>query len=89
MLIFIKNFQIVHFNLLKKESKLKDFVETSDNPFDRGKNIVGLDNKKRLTPIQKKIKRLKERIEQEEDKDIQAELRKGNIVQIIENSLYY
>jgi hypothetical protein len=29
---------------------------------------VGLDNKKRLTPTQKKIKRLKERIEQEEDK---------------------
>jgi hypothetical protein len=48
---------MVQFNLLKKESKLKDFVETSCNPFDRGKNIAGLDNKKRLTPTQKKIKR--------------------------------
>lgn len=31
---------------VKKESKLQDFVDTSTNPFDQGKSIVGLDNKK-------------------------------------------
>jgi hypothetical protein len=75
--------QIVQFNLLKKESKLKDFVETSDNPFDNGQSITGLGNKsstRKLTESQKKMKKLKETIEQEKDKDIQAELGKGNIV---------
>jgi len=33
--------------LLKKESEIKDFVETSDNPFDQCRNVVGLDNKNR------------------------------------------
>jgi hypothetical protein len=32
------------------------------------------------------MKKLKEQIEKEKDKDIQAELRKGNIVEIIESS---
>ena len=39
---------------------------------------MGLGNKKRLTPCQKKNNRLKERIEQEKDEEIRAELRKGN-----------
>jgi hypothetical protein len=33
------------------------------------------------------MKKLKERIEKEKDKDIQAELKKGNIVTIIEDSM--
>jgi hypothetical protein len=49
---------------------LKDFVETSSNPFDQGKSIVGLDNKIKKTPRQKEKQKLKERIEQEKDEDI-------------------
>lgn len=78
---------MVQFNLLKKESKPKSFVGTSDNPFDQGKSITGLDNKKRLTPSQKKYQKLKERIGQENDEDINRELRKGNIVEIIRDTL--
>jgi len=37
--------QIVPIYEAKKESKLQDFVETSDNPFDSGKSITGLGNK--------------------------------------------
>ena len=76
--------QIVPIYELKKESKLKDFVETSSNPFDQGKTIVGLDNKRKKTSLQKQRQKLKDRIEREKDKDIQKELRKGNTVQIIE-----
>jgi hypothetical protein len=68
---------------------IQDFVETTENPFDVGETITGLDNKKRLTPTQKRNKRLKERIEKEKDEDIKRELRKGNIVQIIEDTLNY
>jgi len=49
---------------------LKDFVETSSNPFDQGKSIVGLDNKIKKIPRQKEKQKLKERIEQEKDEDI-------------------
>jgi hypothetical protein len=64
---------------------LKDLVETSRNPFDQGKSIVGLDNKIKKTPRQKEKQKLKERIEQEKDEDIKRELRKGNIVNIIQD----
>lgn len=64
---------------------MKDFVETSGNPFDQGKSIVGLDNKIKKTPRQKEKQKLKERIEQEKDEDIKRELRKGNIVNIIQD----
>jgi len=81
--------QIVPIYEAKKESKLQDFVETSDNPFDSGKSITGLGNKKPKNTYQKERQRLLERIEKEKDSDIKAELRKGNIVEIIENSLDY
>jgi hypothetical protein len=51
----------------KKESMLQDFVETSDNPFDSGKSIVGLGNKKPRNRYQKERQRLLERIEKEKD----------------------
>jgi hypothetical protein len=73
----------------KKESAIKDFVETSTNPFDKGKSITGLDNKKKKTPFEKQRQKLKERIEQEKDQGIKRELRKGNIVQIIEDAFDY
>ena len=75
----------------KKESKLKDFVETSDNPFDSG-HITGLGNKsneRKLTESQKEMKRLKEQIEKEKDIDIKQELKRGNTVTIIEDSFDY
>jgi len=75
--------------LWNEESKLKDFAETSDNPFDQGKNIAGLENKKRLTPAQKKNKKLKVRMQREKDEDIKQELKKGNIVEVIENGSDY
>jgi hypothetical protein len=68
---------------------IKDFVETSDIPFDQSKSIVGIDNKKRKTPSEKRRQKLKERIDSEKDKDIKRELRKGNIVTIVESSLDY
>lgn len=64
---------------------MKDFVATSSNPFDQGKSIVGLDNKIKKTPRQKEKQKLKERIEQEKDEDIKRELRKWNIVNIIQD----
>jgi hypothetical protein len=39
--------------------------------------------------LQKKMKKLKERIDKEKDKDIQAELQKGNIVEIIDSASHY
>lgn len=36
-----------------KKAKLQDFVEVSSNPFDQGKSIVGLGNKKPKIPYQR------------------------------------
>ena len=68
--------------LLKKESEIKDIVETSDNPFDQGRNVVGLDNKN--CKKENKFEKLRKEIEQEKVLDIKQELIKGNIVEIIE-----
>ena len=75
---------------LKKDSKIKDIVEVSDNPWDQGKSVTGPGNKsnpRKLTDSQKKMKRLKEQIEKEKDIGIKHELKKGNIVTIIADSL--
>jgi len=48
---------------IKLESKLKDFAETSDNPFDNQKSITGLGNKIAKTPTQKRRQKLKDRID--------------------------
>lgn len=53
----------------------------------KGKIIVGLDNKKRKK--ENKFEKLRREIEKEKDEDIQAELRKGNTVTIIEDGLNY
>jgi hypothetical protein len=55
-------------------------VETSTNPFEQGKSLVGLGNKVEKTPFKKQRQKLNDRIEQEKDEDIKSELRKGNIV---------
>jgi hypothetical protein len=69
----------------KKGSKLQDFVGTSSNPFDQGKSITGIGNKLIKTPFQEQTQKLKDRIEIEKDEDIKRELRKGNIVTVIED----
>ena len=71
---------------VKKEAKLQDFVETTTNPFDQGKNIVALSNKGRKNKYQKMRQRLQERIDNECDLDIKEEIRKGNIDKIIDDS---
>jgi hypothetical protein len=76
---------IVPINEAKKESKLQDFVGTSSNPFDQGKSISGIGNKLIKTPFQEQRQKLKDRIEMEKDEDIKRELRKGNIVTVIED----
>lgn len=68
----------------KIESKLHDFVETSTDPFDNGKKVVGLGNKKKSNRREKEREKLLERIDEEKEEDIKEALRKGNIVEIIE-----
>jgi len=58
---------------------IKDSIETIANPFDDGKHIVGLGNKRKKN----KYEKLLEEIEKEKDLEIKAELRKGNEVTII------
>ena len=73
--------------LLKKEPEIKDFVETSDNPIHQCRNVLGLDNKNRKK--ENKFEKLRKEIEKERDIDIKQELKKGNIVTIIDSSLDY
>lgn len=52
-------------------------------------NLIGLGNKVKKTPFQKQMQKLKDRIGQEKDKNIKQELRKGNIITIIDSTLDY
>lgn len=73
----------------KVEDKITGFADTTDNPFDSGKKVTGLDNKVRqLSPTQKDRRKQKERIEAEKEPDIRKELRKGNAVEKIEYDDY-
>lgn len=76
--------KIVPTHETKKESELEGFVETSDNPFDEGKSIVGLDNRLPKSKIQKERKRLVDRAK-EKDSEIRRELLKGNIIDSIQD----
>ncbi len=49
---------------------LQNFVETTDNPFDAGKSIVGLSNKKPRNRYQSQGEKLLERIEKENQRTI-------------------
>lgn len=44
-------------------------METSTNPFDQAKSLVGLGNKVKKTPFKKQRQKLNDRIEQEKDED--------------------
>jgi hypothetical protein len=48
---------------------LTDTIEVDSNPFDEGKNIVGLGNKIEKTPVQRERQKVSDRIEEERDPD--------------------
>ena len=58
---------------LEKESSIKDVVETSDNPFDQGKEILGIDSRKA-----RKKKQRDKQFEDINDENLKADLKKGN-----------
>jgi hypothetical protein len=51
---------IAHLGVLRSSLRWHYFVETSDNPFDSGKSITGLGNKKSANRYQKERQRLLE-----------------------------
>jgi len=64
------------------ESKIKDSVETTDNPFEGNESIfLSTDNRKTQRKKGKQKSRFK--IREHEDTEIQAEINKGNIVNIL------
>jgi hypothetical protein len=65
---------IVPLNEIKKECELGGIVEPTDNPFDRGEVITGLNDRKEGRI--KKLKRKQSR-KQVDDKEVQKELDKG------------
>lgn len=70
--------------ILKYESELEDVVDVVENPFDVDNVVVSNENLKKLSPRQKEIKKLIDRIIKEKDEDIKRELMKGNTVEIIQ-----
>jgi predicted nucleic acid-binding Zn-ribbon protein len=71
----------------KKESKLKDIVDSGSNPFGSGKSIVGINNKRKRNPREKEKQKLLNRIESfGDDPDIQDVLRRGGSVTIHDDS---
>jgi hypothetical protein len=55
--------------------------------WDQGKTLVGLDNKNRNK--ENKFEKIRKGIEKQKDEDIKRELRRGNILTIIEGSFDY
>jgi hypothetical protein len=62
---------------MKQRGSLKNVVEPSNNPFDEGRIITGLGNKRKKSRYQTQREKILERIEKEKDSDIRAELKKG------------
>lgn len=58
---------------VEKESRLKDVVETTDNPFDSGKDFLGVDSRKT-----RKNKQRDKQFEDIKDENLRNELAKGN-----------
>ena len=64
------------------ESEIKDSLETTDNPFEGNESIfLSTDNRKTQRKKGKQKSRFK--IREHEDTEIQAEINKGNIVNIL------
>jgi hypothetical protein len=58
---------------LSKESQITDVVETTGNPFDSGKDFLGIDSRK----LRKK-KRKEQELDYIDDEDVKRELKKGH-----------
>lgn len=58
---------------IEKESSIKDVVETTDNPFDQGKDFLGIDSRS----ARRKIKKKKELFGDINDPDLKRELASG------------
>jgi hypothetical protein len=64
---------------LEKESSIKDVVETSDNPFDTGKDFLGIDSRTSIGGKNARKKRERQRqLEDIKDDDLKREIAKGN-----------
>jgi len=66
---------------------IKDSIETITNPFDYGHTITGLGNKKSKNRREKDREKLLDRIDNEKEDDIKQALRRGNTVEIFEESV--
>ena len=66
---------------IEKESRLKDVVEITDNPFDSGKDFLGVDSRTSIggKNARKKRERQKE-LENINDDDARREVSKGNML---------
>ena len=74
---------------IKKETDITIPSETTESAYEKSPHIVGLGNKGRRTYHKRERQRQLDRIDAEPDEDIKRELRKGNIVQIIEDVVNY
>ena len=74
---------IVHLYNVKYESKIEDFVDTIDNPFDSNPgNMEGFTPGRKLNKSKSIYKRRKQYIESIKDEDVKQELLQGNQVTI-------
>ncbi|HEX7178149.1 MAG TPA: hypothetical protein VF220_00370 [Nitrososphaeraceae archaeon] len=62
---------------LEKEASIKDVVETVENPFDQGKDFLGIDNRKSANKRKRQTDRQRE-LDSIKDEDLKRELAKGN-----------
>ena len=67
------------------ESKIKDSLETTDNPFENVSTFVSIDSRKEQRRKGKKPRSKRFKIEEHEDPEIQAEINKGNTVRILQD----
>jgi hypothetical protein len=64
---------------LEKEATIKDVVETTDNPFDSGKDFLGIDSRTSIGGKNARKKRERQRqLEDIKDDDLKREIAKGN-----------
>lgn len=79
----------IRFQYMKHEtftdSKIKDSVETTDNPFESESTVLSIDNRAQQRSKGRKPRSKRLKTEEHEDAEIQAELNKGNTVRIIQD----
>jgi hypothetical protein len=64
---------------LQKESSIKDVVETTDNPFDIGKDFLGIDSRTSVGGKNARKKRERQKaLDDIKDDEVKRELAKGN-----------